>query len=924
MADNGITKDDLFAAFDRYFGKGGKSFSFDTDNIEAFEKQLKQTTDGMKKGQGGLTTFAKSLRGISEPINDFKSEFASLSESTKKLEESLDDLAKQAEQAMKDGDLEKKAKIDSKMAEIQGTQAKNQSAAVTMKGIAVSKALQSTFSQITVAGIDYVNSMIENSLQFASGLQAGTAGTELYANAAINVTKANAKLVGTVEDIVAGAAGLLAALGLVFPPLELFAGGLGALAVLLHLSKTTLDKYAEGQKLLSDELTATKKAFQAINSAGSVLGGGMTELRNQASEAGLTVSQWGDVIKISSKDIQDMGGGMADAQKRLAKIGGALRTSGLDEQLTKLGMSYEEQVSLAAQVSAGMVAAGDKRKNNELEVAQVTANYAKDLKVLALITGEDAKKAMEKAKSAAMEADILSKARRSTGGPEAVLKMQQAIAQADALGIKKGFMEYVSSGGKAVMDTATNVAMTQNREYGNFMKQSLGDVQDANVSAHQAMENSAQNVTKATQRSIELSDSGQLDSIGLASRASSATGELTGAMEILNKTLARGIVLQEDAANKTSQSATNSANNKAKLDQNNADLEKRAQLERVKQQDQFSGMLGTYTDKLKDSGEYLDTFKDSVMTATNYLNKMSGGSAKGTTPEAKQEKETKATYDKTMEGASLKQKWGIGRTKEQEEAFAAKYKAELAATQARSRGPGVAAPAGGAPTTPASTPAKSVTIPSARESAPEPGSEAPVAQGGGSTTPKLATVTSKSGKSASVGAAYSKQFQTLLDYLDSVGYDIKSLGGYADRDVRGKPGVKSVHAKGGALDINPGENPMGGKLVTDLPAQIGAISKSMGLGWGGDWKSIKDAMHFSAAENEGGTVKMYDNGGDITSGDLGIVGEKGPEIVQGPASVTSRSDTTALFNKMNTNLEAMLRVLKDQLGTSEKILWAQS
>lgn len=41
-------------------------------------------------------------------------------------------------------------------------------------------------------------------------------------------------------------------------------------------------------------------------------------------------------------------------------------------------------------------------------------------------------------------------------------------------------------------------------------------------------------------------------------------------------------------------------------------------------------------------------------------------------------------------------------------------------------------------------------------------------------------------------------------------------------------------------------------------------------------------------------IPMYDTGGQIASGQLGIVGENGPEIVTGPASVTSRRRTAAL------------------------------
>lgn len=43
-----------------------------------------------------------------------------------------------------------------------------------------------------------------------------------------------------------------------------------------------------------------------------------------------------------------------------------------------------------------------------------------------------------------------------------------------------------------------------------------------------------------------------------------------------------------------------------------------------------------------------------------------------------------------------------------------------------------------------------------------------------------------------------------------------------------------------------------------------------------------------------GFAGMFDNGGNIPSGQWGIVGEYGPEIVKGPANVTSRKDTAAM------------------------------
>ncbi len=89
-------------------------------------------------------------------------------------------------------------------------------------------------------------------------------------------------------------------------------------------------------------------------------------------------------------------------------------------------------------------------------------------------------------------------------------------------------------------------------------------------------------------------------------------------------------------------------------------------------------------------------------------------------------------------------------------------------------------------------------------------------------------------------------------------FPIKSVGGYNWRSTA--TGGKSHHSYGTAIDINPTENyciyntgrRIGShwKPYTDpysMPADgdVVRIFKSYGWTWGGDWKSLKDYMHFS-------------------------------------------------------------------------------
>lgn len=79
-------------------------------------------------------------------------------------------------------------------------------------------------------------------------------------------------------------------------------------------------------------------------------------------------------------------------------------------------------------------------------------------------------------------------------------------------------------------------------------------------------------------------------------------------------------------------------------------------------------------------------------------------------------------------------------------------------------------------------------------------------------------------------------------------YTIRLLGGYSPRHQRHDPKLPlSIHALGAAIDINWDKNPMGSTLITDLPPALVAAFKREGWEWGGDWKKIKDAMHFQFA-----------------------------------------------------------------------------
>ncbi len=84
-------------------------------------------------------------------------------------------------------------------------------------------------------------------------------------------------------------------------------------------------------------------------------------------------------------------------------------------------------------------------------------------------------------------------------------------------------------------------------------------------------------------------------------------------------------------------------------------------------------------------------------------------------------------------------------------------------------------------------------------------------------------------------------------------YKVNVLEGYVCRDVTNKPGYKSAHAFGLAIDINPDTNKYTtnkASAATDMKQGFVDAFMAEGWSWGGSWTNIKDPMHFSCLSAE--------------------------------------------------------------------------
>jgi hypothetical protein len=261
---------------------------------------------------------------------------------------------------------------------------------------------------------------------------------------------------------------------------------------------------------MAQELTGTIKNYSQFNKMGASFTESISDLRLYSTAAGMTVDQFTTAIKASRQDIGKFGANVADGSLMLARYSnymnefnaqGTKGGTSFRKELMLMGYGIEEQTELTAGYLAslrGVMSAEKIRDMDAKKVAEGTKQYAADLKVLADITGQDAKAAQERARQVSMEADIMAQLKT----PEEVEKFQAALRSMPEYA-KKGFMEYVSSGGQAITDGATNVFMAQNAKLMPMYEQQYAQMKDANVNSKEVQRttlNSAREVAEEQRR----------------------------------------------------------------------------------------------------------------------------------------------------------------------------------------------------------------------------------------------------------------------------------------------------------------------------------------------------------------------------------------------------------------------------------------
>ena len=865
--------------------KGGSGSGLSGDTIAELREQLAKYTKELKASSSPLQKWGKFLNGQTTEMVD-------MHKVMKDFERQIEETVEQEKKLLKQG-KDKEAQQQREMREelVRGR--------LTAQGAVHYKNAQIAAGNAAVGLRNLTSQMVDASFDFVSGLQAGKSGTELLGEAAKNAAKMQSELAKTSGEAMGAFGNMIALLGFFSP-----AGKIGTVlkwvgAAIAFIGETLKimgpklsDTAVKAIDAFNVEMKHTKDAFQKMTSTGMTLAGGMTEMRNSAVKAGLDVNQFGDFVKNNTESLSHMGVGITESTKHLLDFNKKMIQGKIGEQLYKLGYDFKEQGDLLAFTNAQLIASGKSQLEIDKELLTTTLEYGKSLRVLHDITGKDAKKAMAKARDEALDMSTYATVFRKAGA-DGVQKLGDAFTtMPDEL--KKFFRQFMATEGKGMTSPEAN--MLDKAAGGELTKLFTGfrnDILNKNVKADTYSVEAPKRVgtfnenTKNNPKMLKFAE--DIARGGLLGKGNQGLMDILALMTGMNKsslTIGSKKTVEESIKNTKEASETTDALTTSTYKADEAVQELASEFTKL-----TTGPLTGFASKLADGSEALKAFKERL-EELGIIDKKVVERTPEQVADAKREqgkRKGRAFGPEWDEDGKMKDPRRIKPPPENKDATKGKgdtlsetvkdYKTKTNTKDHSQLG---------TPFDPA--------IP-------------------------LARIKSKSGQQATVNANLAPKFQSLIDWLDVRGYDIKDIQGFNHKKIGN---YESAHSFGAALDVNPAQNPMLSKLQTDLPKEVSAYAKSIGLGWGGDWSSVKDPMHFSAQPTEGGSGG-YDSGGVIGPTSRGMVGERGNmELVSGGAKITGSYDTHKLFTSMDKKLSDLVKLMEKQTHTSVKTLRAMS
>ena len=213
----------------------------------------------------------------------------------------------------------------------------------------------------------------------------------------------------------------------------------------------------------ADDVT---KSFVAVSQTGATFGGSISNFATAASQAGMTMAEFGAMIQKNGDAMTAFGTTTEGGAANFARVSKQLRST--SSELYALGFSTQDINQGLASYGALMKAQGFQGKKSNAELAQGAKSYLKELDLLAKVTGQSRQEAEQRMAAMARDAQFQAS---MAGLGEGVRNSFLAVTT----GLPKGLDEFA----KDIMATGT-ATTEENQKLMSMMPQSAAMLQRMN------------------------------------------------------------------------------------------------------------------------------------------------------------------------------------------------------------------------------------------------------------------------------------------------------------------------------------------------------------------------------------------------------------------------------------------------------------
>lgn len=455
-----LDSDEIKRAFDEILkelkeaGRSALGLKSDAKALSNLQKSLSQLDVDITKNRssmGGLfkemISGRKVLKDLSGTLADLDHEIENLAGSSDKIEIAL------------------RAELVARRASTQATIQHNVAQRAAIAGITkFTKSLSGT-------ALGAVQSTM-------NGLQSGSSAFSVAGGvmtAAVDIAGTGVNVMGTAASQVGASLtnNLNPAVAAGGAALELF----GVATTALATETAAAAKFAIN--FLSKEGDIAIQSYHKMSSAGAMFTDGLEGMQAASFNAGLTVQHMSEIVSSNSTKIAQSGMGIGETVKYIGTIGQAIQSAGLQGKFIKLGYGIQDYVALTADVISDLHRSNSQIINDPQKVAQVTMEYAKNLRVISDLTGEDGRKKMDEVRAAtadvAVQAKMLEYENKFPGMYEKIQNSMGSMSDAQ----KRAITDTLNYG--SVVDQNTAVLMANSPAMRQFVQQTMQSIQDGTL-----------------------------------------------------------------------------------------------------------------------------------------------------------------------------------------------------------------------------------------------------------------------------------------------------------------------------------------------------------------------------------------------------------------------------------------------------------